>query len=117
MTATEYLVWGVVAHCVADWMLQNDWMAVNKTKPLESPANAVHSGIHFLCLACVFPLNVAFALAWFHGFVDTRWPLEWLRNKLGQAKPSNPIAITVKIWHDQVVHLLCIAIAALLITR
>ena len=40
---------GLVAHLVADWILQNDWMALNKTK-LWHPAGYVHAGIHALCL-------------------------------------------------------------------
>src|SRR4051812_35989397 len=30
MTATSLLVWGLVAHLVCDWPLQNDWMATHK---------------------------------------------------------------------------------------
>lgn len=112
MNFADLAILGIAAHCVADWMLQNDWMAVNKVRPLESPANAIHSGIHFLCLWCVFPFWVAFALGWIHGIVDTRTPLVWLRRQLGQAKDGNPVAVHVAIWHDQVVHLLCIIAAA-----
>jgi hypothetical protein len=30
MTATDYLVWGVLAHMISDWVLQSDWQARNK---------------------------------------------------------------------------------------
>lgn len=30
MTSTEMLAWGGLAHLVADWIFQNDWMAANK---------------------------------------------------------------------------------------
>lgn len=32
LSATGLVVWGIVAHLVADWPLQNEWMATNKTK-------------------------------------------------------------------------------------
>ena len=28
--ATVLLVWGVMVHWVADWLLQNEWIALNK---------------------------------------------------------------------------------------
>ena len=110
--ATTYLVWGIVAHLVADWLLQNDWMAVNKVHPFKSAAAWVHATIHVLCLAVVFPIDVAFILGWVHLWVDTRTPLVWLRKALGQAKDGNPFRDHVLIWHDQAVHLVCIAVAA-----
>ena len=39
----------LVAHLVADWLLQNDWMAHHKCK-LSHPAAWVHGGIHALAL-------------------------------------------------------------------
>jgi hypothetical protein len=32
LSATGLTVWGLVAHLVADWLLQSDWMAVHKTQ-------------------------------------------------------------------------------------
>ena len=28
-TPTELLVWAIVAHLVADWLFQTDWMAIH----------------------------------------------------------------------------------------
>lgn len=114
MSATDYLVWGVVAHIVADWLLQNDWMAVNKPQLTKSLAGWVHGGIHFVCLSCVFPVLTALVLALVHIWIDTRTPLVFLRSRLGQGKEGNPVAMHVAIWHDQVVHVVCIAVAALM---
>ena len=30
LDATGLLIWGIVAHLIADWPLQNDWMARHK---------------------------------------------------------------------------------------
>ena len=32
MSATELLVWGVVIHLIVDWLGQNEWIALNKTR-------------------------------------------------------------------------------------
>ena len=49
---------GLVAHLVADWLLQNDWMALNKMN-LRHPAGWVHAAIHGVLLG--------FALGWREG--------------------------------------------------
>jgi hypothetical protein len=41
---------GWVAHLVADWLLQNNWMAKNKSS-LVHPAAWVHALIHASCQA------------------------------------------------------------------
>ena len=49
---------GLVAHLVADWLLQNDWMAVNK-KDLRHPAGWVHALIHGVLLGLALGALVA----------------------------------------------------------
>lgn len=115
MNSTDLLVWGTVAHIVADWLLQNDWMAVNKPKLTESYAGWLHGAIHNACLTFVFPFPFALILALLHVWIDTRTPLVWLRAKLGQGKEGSPVAVHVAIWHDQVVHIVFIAVAALIV--
>lgn len=114
-TPTDLLLWGIVAHLVADWLLQTDWMAVNKVHPFKSAAAWVHATIHVVCLAAVFPVATALILGWVHLYVDTRTPLVALRSLLGQAKEDNPFRDHVLIWHDQAVHIICIAVAALVV--
>lgn len=115
MTATEYLAWGIVAHIVADWFLQNDYQAVGKTEWPNTFPGHLHCWCHLACLWCVFPIGVAGILAVVHAWIDTRKPLQWYRAKLGQAKEGNPVAVHIAIWQDQAAHVLCIAVAALLI--
>lgn len=111
MSTTDLLVWGTVAHLVADWFLQNDWQAVNKSNP-RHVAGYVHAFAHVGCLAFVFPLPVAWLLGLSHWFIDLRTPLIWYRDGMRQALPGNPFADHVKIWQDQVAHVLFIAVAA-----
>ena len=112
MRATELLVWGLVAHLIADWLLQNEWQAVNKTS-LRHPAAWVHSGIHLALLLFVFPWPAALALFVSHLLIDTRKPLIWWRRLIRQTTdPANPATIHVAFWSDQVTHIACLALAA-----
>ncbi len=69
---------GFVAHIIADWFLQNEWMATYKTS-LRHPASWVHSGIHFVALLFVFSPFAAMVLAFSHLLIDTRVPLQQWR--------------------------------------
>lgn len=155
LSASDLLIWGMVLHLIADWPLQNDWMANNKMKRRESyyrmtrglaktvwwhrhPAAYVHSGIHGVLLALVFGW-VAAPLAFLHLLIDTRVPVVWWSNFIGQTQPKPPVWLTiremeyktsirpdgaplmdvgleVRFWTDQVFHIACIALAAILVT-
>jgi hypothetical protein len=93
LTATELLVWALVAHCVADWLLQSDWMAANKAN-LRHPAGYVHAGIHGGCLALVFGW-LALPLAVAHLLIDTRKPVAWLAGVIRQTPPKVPVTTVV----------------------
>jgi hypothetical protein len=140
LDVTGLLVWGAVAHLVADWLLQNEWMAVNKMKrlrrwdimreqmggtPLElpsrwwarHPAAYVHAGIHGLLLAPVFGW-AAVPLAAAHFLIDLRTPVAWWSRLIRQTQPNFnrfDIGNDVRIWNDQVWHLACLAIAAVVV--
>lgn len=111
--ATNLLVWGTLAHWVADWPLQNSWMAINKVK-LTHPAAWVHGLIHFGMLALVFPLPFAAGLAVAHMLIDTRVPLDWWR-KIFHFTADEPMRTHVAIWLDQIAHIISIGIAALIV--
>jgi hypothetical protein len=112
---TNLLLWGLVAHLFDDWFLQNDWMAKYKTS-LRHPAAWVHSGIHLIALLFVFPPVVALALAVSHLLIDTRVPLAWWRRFYRQTSdPANPVFVPFAMWQDQAAHILCLAVAALLV--
>lgn len=109
----------LVAHLLADWLLQNDWMARNKTD-LWHPAAWTHGGIHFLA---VLPICVAAGMWWMaailalaHMLVDTRSALAWWRRFFRQTT-EGPVALDVALWGDQVTHILWLAAAALWMSR
>lgn len=147
LTTSDMLIWGIVAHLIADWPLQNDWMARFKAMRyvtrsgrswwwLRQPAAYVHASIHLACLSLVFGV-AAFALAVVHLLIDTRWPVEKWSKLIGQTQPSGryvdlgymeikgkehkvidvvyDVGTEVRFWTDQVFHIACIAIAALLV--
>lgn len=137
LDATALLVWGVVAHLIADWPLQNDWMAKHKAN-LRHPAGYVHAGIHGVLLALVFGW-VAAPLALAHLLIDTRKPVVWFSQLMRQTQPQGAmvrsvelcpdgralptpaaipafdVGLMVRFWTDQVWHVACIALAALLV--
>lgn len=130
--ASELLVWGITAHLIADWLLQNDWMSRNKTNP-RHPAGYVHAGIHGLAMALVFPVPAALAVAVSHFLIDLRTPVAWWSKLIRQTQPSQPLRVEwtpgqaiqfyrefglldigteVRIWTHQVFHIAVVALAA-----
>jgi Protein of unknown function (DUF3307) len=109
--ATVLLVWGAMVHLVADWLLQNDWMALHKVN-LRHPAAWVHSGIHTVGLLLVFAWPAALLIGIAHLLIDTRKPLLWWMRVVKQVPTATRLPI-VEIWLDQVMHLTVIAGAAL----
>lgn len=98
---------GLVAHLVADWILQNDWMALNKTK-LRHPAGWVHAGIHAICLGLALGPVAGAVLGGIHLLLDTRSPLAWWIRVFKKSEKA-PEARLIAIWTDQVVHISLIA--------
>jgi hypothetical protein len=98
---------GLVAHLVADWVLQNDWMALNK-RSLRHPAAWVHAAIQGLCLSLALGWLAGLVLGFVHLLIDTRVPMDWwirFFKKSGKA----PEATSIAIWLDQTLHIVCIA--------
>jgi Protein of unknown function (DUF3307) len=97
----------LVLHLIGDWLLQNEWMAVNKVR-LTHPAAWVHSGIHGVLLGLVFGWLGGVILATSHILIDTRVPLRWWDRvfKKSESSPDYPILL---IGCDQVLHISCIA--------
>lgn len=133
LSASDMLVWGIVLHLIADWPLQNDWLSKYKVKPLH-PAGYIHMLIHVFCLSFVFGW-AAFPLGLAHYIIDLRKPVAWWSRLVRQTQPQNrsyyqrfntwqtaeeiplyDIGLEVRIWTDQVFHIACVALAALLIS-
>lgn len=160
LSASELMIWGIVLHLIADWPLQNDWMAKNKMKRanlgeipgdglmtapsrmhtltywwVRHPAAFVHAGIHTIFLALIFGWAAIF-LGFAHLIIDCRWIIVWWSTKvIKQTQPTGAnlyqnketeigyieiplvdVGLEVRFWTDQVFHIACIAVAALLVT-
>ena len=97
----------LLLHLIADWLLQNEWMAVNKTR-LSHPAAWLHGSIHGVLLSVVFGWAGGVVLALLHMVIDTRFPIRWWIKvfKKCEGSPDLPILL---IGCDQVLHISCIA--------
>ncbi len=105
----------LVIHLICDFILQNEWMALNKAN-WRSPAGYVHAGIHFFGLLLVFPFWVALFVAVTHWFIDLRFLLaDWRR--LYRQTTEGPAALHVAIWGDQVVHITILAAVIMWMVR
>ncbi len=98
---------GLVAHLVADWLLQNDWMANNKMN-LTHPAAWVHFAINAVALALALGWPAGLVLGFIHLLIDTRIPLRWWQRFFKQTSQGT-VAFHVVIWGDQVLHIAAIA--------
>ena len=112
--ATDVLAWAIVIHLVVDWLLQNEWMACNKTS-LKHPAAYAHSGLHALALLLVFPWYLALGVGITHLLIDTRRPITWWIKSIKQMPRTSPVYTHVEIWMDQIFHLLLLVLAVILL--
>ena len=99
---------GFIAHLIADWLLQNDWMAKNKTN-LRHPAAWTHATVHAVLLGLMLGWQAGLALGVMHLLVDTRLPLNWWQRIFRQTT-AGPAALPTAIWVDQVIHIASIAV-------
>jgi len=51
--------WLLIGHLLGDWLLQNDWMAVNKQRQLFTVAGMTHFAIYTACIAVVLWVAMA----------------------------------------------------------
>lgn len=145
LSPSELMIWGLVAHLIADWPLQNEWMALNKMKRgrdnapwwYRHPSAYVHASIHATFLCFVFGAWPGVILAYVHLIIDCRWPVVKWSKFIGQTQPKPMVAnltqdskgvwppdevtvlvdigTEVRFWTDQVFHIVTIAIAALVV--
>ncbi len=98
---------GLVGHLIADWILQNDWMALNKIR-LRHPAAWTHAAIHAICMGLALGWQGGLVLAMIHLLLDTRVPVDWWIRVFKKCAGA-PQAATIAIGLDQAVHIVCIA--------
>lgn len=102
----------IAAHIVADWFLQNDWMAKNKSNP-DHIAGHVHAGIHLICLWAICPQmhpSMAVLVAFIHWVIDLRTPLVWW-SKLIKQTQKGEVVLHMAFWRDQCAHALVLIFA------
>lgn len=98
----------LVAHLVADWLFQNDWMAHHKTS-LGHPAAWVHGAIQALALSWALSWPAGLALGLAHVLIDTRVPLRWWIDVFKKSAKA-PDASSISLWTDQALHIATIAL-------
>src|SRR4030095_15287855 len=94
----------LVAHLVADWILQNDWMVRYKTSLLH-PASWTHSSIQGVCLGIALCWQAGVFLGCARLLIDTRVPLAWWIRVFKKSE-SSPDATTIAIGTDQTLHVM-----------
>lgn len=104
----------IVGHMIGDYLLQNDWMALNKKR------SSFHCAVHCLLwtaavLACCGSANLWLA-AWLfltHFAIDRTQFVPWYMGVVGQAGFRDRMAPWSGIAVDNTWHLLTLIIAAL----
>ena len=89
-------------------VLQNDWMARNKTS-LRHPAAWTHAAIHALCLGLALGWLAGLVLGIIHLLIDTRVPVAWWIRTFKKCGAAPDLG-TIAIWLDQTLHIVCIAL-------
>ena len=110
---TDVLLWAIIAHLLADWPLQTEWMAIHKTDLTHSAA-WVHSGIHSFFMLFIFPWYLALLIGLAHMLIDTRKPVVWWMQAVKKMSRTDPHAPMVETWLDQVFHILVLAMVVLI---
>lgn len=110
----------LVGHLLADWVLQNDWMALGKRHHFFAPAGLLHYAIYTsvmllilwlgridsIQVASVFVIGALLFLS--HWLVDGTDLVQWWMRSFGQRNQT-----MVRIMIDQTLHLLVLAGIAL----
>src|SRR5689334_4339167 len=94
-------------HLIAVWLLQNEWMSVNKVH-LSHQAVWVHAGIPGILLGLLLGWAGGITLGVLHILIDSRVPVRWWIKTFKKCEKSPDLPILL-IGTDQVLHLTCIA--------
>jgi len=62
----DTFTWLLVGHLVGDWVLQNEWMVLNKKRSWFHPAGLTHVAIYTL---------TTYGALWLSGWRDRPWPM------------------------------------------
>jgi hypothetical protein len=94
----------LVAHFVGDFLLQSDWMALNKSK--DNLALTVHAAVYSACFLWVSPVTLFAAVVlgqhWLTDYVTSR-----ITSRLWQANQRHWFFVV--IGADQLIHYVTLA--------
>ena len=109
-----------LAHLVGDWLLQNEWQAVNKRKRWQALIS--HVVIYHMVVLAVLVLrfgfqnaNVYIAVAFLavtHAILDLRRPVEWFIRTF-RLSANRDLDLWLVIVVDQSIHLVLLGLTAL----
>lgn len=102
----------LVCHIIADWFLQNEYVAKNKSN-WKHPCAYSHSLLHFVLYSVVTSWQIAAFIAILHFIIDLRFILVWWKNLIGQTT-TGEAALHVAIWQDQGAHFIVLVIACMI---
>ncbi len=94
---------GLIAHLVADWLLQNEWMVLNKGN-LRHPAGWVHASVHGILLGLALGWIGGVVLAVVHLLLDTGVPLNWWIRVFKRCQAAPQLAL-IRLFTDQAIHI------------
>lgn len=75
----KLIIYAFICHLIGDYLLQNDWMAANKTKAFL-PA-WIHAGVYSMPFAFIVPSELAVLVIFLSHFLIDRYRLAqyWIR--------------------------------------
>ena len=113
----------LVAHLVGDWLLQTEWQALNKSKNIRAMAS--HIGVYSLVMLGVLVVDFGFQniyvylmvafLGVSHAILDLGWPVVRLM-KMTRGIVTRPPERWLMMVVDQIIHVVTIAIVALVLS-
>jgi hypothetical protein len=112
----------LVSHLVGDWLLQTEWMATEKRH--NRRALIAHVAVYHLLLLAVLVYRFGYddvrvyavvaGLALTHALLDRQWPVLALMRRL-RISVERPPDWWLQVAVDQVLHVLLLAVAALVL--
>lgn len=108
----------LIAHLIGDYLLQNDWMALNKKQ--KSLHCAVHVSIYTLCIWAFTSWPIwALLIVWITHFIQDRTQIinkymEFIGQKRFAKEPLWPWSVIIvdNVWHLVVLYFLSLSTGA-----
>lgn len=100
-----------VAHMIADYPLQTDWMAINKKNP-KNISGYIHGIIHGILAGLLTgSIHIGLWTAFTHWVIDLRFIVNWIA-KIKGMNVNNPLYNMVMLLTDQTLHVMIMFVLA-----